>query len=118
MSIQNGKSSLQWGLKNAIYMALQATLNAGDEVLILDPFWPSYHPLVTLAGGIPKPVLMSKKGGQFRIEAENILNSLSPRSKMLILNTPQNPTGRVFTRGEMRNGLRSFKGKGSNSAFR
>jgi len=88
------------GAKNAIFMAIQAAVKAGEEVLILDPFWPSYKPLVSLAGAVPKLISM-EKGGNFGVDANKILRGIGPKSRMLILNTPHNPTGRVFTKREI-----------------
>lgn len=88
------------GAKNAILQALQATLELGEEVLILDPSWPSYEPLVRLAGGIPKFVPM-RKARYFEVDANNILREINSKSRMIILNTPHNPTGRVFSKREI-----------------
>lgn len=88
------------GAKNAILEAIQATIKPGEEVLILDPFWPSYKPLVTLAGAVPKIVPL-RKGRNFELDGDNILRGISSKSKMIILNTPHNPTGRVFTKVEI-----------------
>jgi len=88
------------GAKNAILVAIQATVKRGEEVLIIDPFWPSYKPLVSLAGGMPKLVPM-RKGKGFEVEPKHILRAITPKTKMILLNTPHNPTGRVFTKGEI-----------------
>jgi len=89
------------GAKNAILMAMQVVLNPGDEVIILDPYWTSYKPLVELAGGEPKIVPMRKQGGKFVLDSDLIRNALSARTRMIILNSPSNPTGRVFSRDEI-----------------
>jgi aspartate/methionine/tyrosine aminotransferase len=88
------------GAKNAILEALQATVEPGEEVLIIEPFWPSYKSLVNLAGGIPKLVPM-RKDRYFELDKNNIRREIGPKSKMIILNTPHNPTGRVFTKNEI-----------------
>lgn len=88
------------GAKGAILEAFQAALKPGDEVLVLDPFWTSYKPLVILSGAVPKLVPM-RKDKYFKVDANNIRREITPRSKMLILNTPHNPTGRVFTKSEI-----------------
>jgi len=89
------------GAKNAILEAIQATIEPGEEVLILDPFWPSYKPLASLAGGVPKLVPLRQKDGHFEIDRNNIRREVGPKSKMIIFNTPHNPTGRVFTKREI-----------------
>jgi aspartate/methionine/tyrosine aminotransferase len=88
------------GAKGAILEAFQAVLKPGDEVLVPDPYWTSYKPLVILSGAVPKMVPLRKEE-HFRLDANNIRREITPRSKMLILNTPHNPTGRVFTKSEI-----------------
>jgi aspartate/methionine/tyrosine aminotransferase len=88
------------GAKSAILEAFQAILKPGEEVLILDPFWTSYKPLVVLSGAIPKLVPM-RKDKYFKVDANNIRREITSKSKIIILNTPHNPTGRVFTKSEI-----------------
>ncbi len=85
----------KWGL----YLALTAVLNPGDEVLILEPNWVSYKPMVTLAGGVPVPVSLPSDDN-FRITAVQLREKITPRTKALMVNTPCNPTGRVLTQAE------------------
>jgi len=85
----------KWGL----YLALTAVLNPGDEVLILEPNWVSYPPMVLLAGGVPVPVSLPSTDN-FRITAAQLRAKLTPRTKALMVNTPCNPTGRVLTQAE------------------
>lgn len=87
------------GGKWALYLALTAVLNPGDEVLILEPNWVSYKPMVTLAGGVPVPVSLSSDDN-FRITAALLRKKITPRTKVLMVNTPCNPTGRVLTQAE------------------
>jgi aspartate/methionine/tyrosine aminotransferase len=88
------------GAKQAILPTLIAVLEGGDEVLLLDPCWVSYEPAVRLAGGIPKPVSM-RQGDEFRLDASLIEQQLTDRSRAIIVNSPHNPTGRVFTHDEL-----------------
>jgi len=88
------------GAKNAILQTLQATLEPQDEVLILDPYWPSYKPLVLLAGAVPRFVPMGYKK-RFEVDVDNIASRITAKSRMIIINTPHNPTGRVFTKKEL-----------------
>ena len=83
-----------------LYAAVMATVNEGDEVLILDPFWVSYEPCVQLAGGVPVHIPLSKDDG-FRLTADRLRWNLTPRTKLLIVNSPNNPTGRVLNRDEL-----------------
>ena len=88
------------GGKWAIYLALAAILNPGDEVLYLEPVWVSYPPMITLAGGTPVPVSLDSSDN-FRITAAALRAKMTPRTKALMVNTPCNPTGRVLTQAEL-----------------
>lgn len=87
--------------KFAIYLALTSFLNDGDEVMVLDPSWVSYKALVQLAGATPISVPLDYDSNY--TVTEDILNRhVTARTRMIILNTPNNPTGRVFTDAENR----------------
>lgn len=88
------------GGKWALYLALASILNPGDEVLILEPYWVSYPPLVTLAGGVPVLVGLDSEAN-FEITAVSIRKHLTPKTKAIMLNSPNNPTGRVATAEEI-----------------
>jgi len=83
------------GAKDAIYDAMEAVLNPGDEVIILDPAWVSYEPCVMIAGG--KPVHHPLNTGTFQID-DSILERVTPRTRMIVVNTPSNPSGAVLDR--------------------
>lgn len=88
------------GGKWAIYLGLAAILNPGDEVLYLEPAWVSYGPMITIAGGTPVPVSLSSEDN-FRLTAEQLREKITPNTKALMLNSPNNPTGRVLTQDEL-----------------
>lgn len=88
------------GGKQAIFCAVVATVEQGDEVLVLDPAWVSYDPMVRLAGGIPVHVPLSPEDN-FRITEAQLSAHLTNRTRMVILNSPNNPTGRVATSAEL-----------------
>ena len=88
------------GAKNAILFSIMATTKPGDEVIILSPFWPSFKPLTSIAGAVPKIVDM-RKTDTFEIDESNLRKVITPRSKMIILNNPNNPTGKVFGTEEL-----------------
>lgn len=90
--------SVGTGGKQVLFNALMATLDPGDEVVILAPYWVSYPDMVRLAGG--QPVIVPPTPG-FRPDIDAIARALSPRSKWLILNTPSNPTGVVWSRADL-----------------
>jgi aspartate aminotransferase len=83
------------GGKQALYLACQALLDRGDEVVIPSPYWPTFGEAVRLAGARPILVPSQEKDG-FRVTARMISKATSPRTKAVILNTPNNPTGAVI----------------------
>ncbi|MCA9969731.1 MAG: pyridoxal phosphate-dependent aminotransferase [Anaerolineales bacterium] len=88
------------GAKWALYLALAAVLNPGDEVIILEPVWVSYPPMVTLAGGTPVAVSLPADDN-FCVTADAIREKVTPRTKAIMVNSPCNPSGRVLTPGEL-----------------
>ncbi|MFE8598248.1 pyridoxal phosphate-dependent aminotransferase [Archangium violaceum] len=88
------------GAKQAIYNAFQALLNEGDEVIILAPYWVSYPEMVQLAGGKPVFVQTREEDG-FAPDPDAIRRALSPRTKAIVLNSPSNPSGAVFSRAAL-----------------
>lgn len=88
------------GGKQIIYNALAATLNDGDEVIIPAPYWVSYPEMVQLCGGIP--VMLTCDGGSgFKLTPELLDAAVTPRTRWLILNSPSNPTGAVYSGQEL-----------------
>ena len=88
------------GAKWAIYLALAAITNPGDEIMYLEPVWVSYPPMITLAGGTPVPVSL-KSSDNFAITLDQLREKLTPQTKAIMVNTPCNPTGRVLTANEI-----------------
>jgi len=88
------------GAKQAILPVLLAILEPGDEVLVLDPCWVSYAPTIRIAGGVPIPVSL-RDGDSFRLDASALAAGVTKRTRAMIVNSPHNPTGRVFTREEL-----------------
>ncbi len=89
------------GAKPAVYAALRATIGEGDEVIIPSPYWVSYPSMVQLCGGTPVFVETKAENG-WKITAEEFEAAMTPRTKMIILTTPHNPTGAVYTEEELR----------------
>jgi len=83
------------GGSEAIDIALRAMLDPGDEVLIPQPSYVSYPPCTILAGGVPVPILLEEKD-QFRLTKEKLLAAITPKTKILILPFPNNPTGSIM----------------------
>lgn len=88
------------GAKQLLYNALQATINPGDEVVIPTPAWVSYPEMVLLAGGRPVIVRCGAASG-FKITPEQLQEAITPRTKWLMLNSPSNPSGAVYSHQEL-----------------
>jgi aspartate aminotransferase len=88
------------GAKWALFVALAALVNPGDEVIILDPAWVSYAPMVGLNDAVPVAVALPSADNYWITEAR-LRSALSERSKVLLVNSPNNPTGRVLNRAEI-----------------
>ncbi len=88
------------GVSEAIDLALRAVVSAGDEVLIPDPSYVSYVPSVILAGGNPIPLRTYAKDN-FKLTAAELKNKITPKSKVLILTFPNNPTGAIMTKEDL-----------------
>lgn len=89
------------GAKEALYNAFQALLAPGDEVLVPSPYWVSYEAQILLAGGTPV-IIQTREGEGFKLQAESLRRALTPRTRLLVLNTPSNPTGAVYRAEELR----------------
>lgn len=89
------------GAKHSVFNACYALLNEGDEVIIPAPYWLTYPEVVKVCGGVPVIVEASKKNG-FKITPEQLKKAITPRTKMLIFNSPSNPTGAVYSEEEVR----------------
>jgi aspartate aminotransferase len=89
------------GAKQIIYEALSASLNAGDEVIVPAPYWVSYPDMVTIHGGVPVIVPAGPSDG-FKLTPHALEAAITPRTRWLILNSPNNPTGAVYSAQELR----------------
>ena len=88
------------GAKQSIYNALMVLLDPGDEVVIPTPAWVSYPEMVRLAGGVP--VMVDTEPNQYRLDAKVLAAAITPRTKVILLNNPSNPTGVVYSDAELR----------------
>ena len=88
------------GGSEGIDLALRALLNPGDEVIIPEPSYVSYVPCVSLAGGIPVTIDL-KNENEFKLTEDELLEHISPKTKVLILSYPNNPTGAIMTREDL-----------------
>ena len=89
------------GAKHSLVNAFMAILNPGDEVIIPAPFWVSYPEMVKIADGVPV-VIETKEADEFKFTAEEFERAITPKTRALVLNSPSNPTGMVYTEEELR----------------
>ncbi|MBQ3059142.1 MAG: pyridoxal phosphate-dependent aminotransferase [Desulfovibrio sp.] len=87
------------GGKHCLYNFIQATINPGDEVLVPAPYWLSYPDMVELAGGVPVPVFAGAELG-FKVTPDMLQARTTDKTRLLILNSPSNPSGAVYTEAE------------------
>ncbi|MBB5147652.1 MULTISPECIES: pyridoxal phosphate-dependent aminotransferase [Ureibacillus] len=88
------------GAKHVLYTLFQVILNEGDEVIIPIPYWVSYPEQVKLAGGVPVYIEATSEQN-YKITAEQLKNAITDKTKAVIINSPSNPTGMVYTREEL-----------------
>src|ERR1700757_4196183 len=100
LNYRAGQIVVSNGAKHACYNAILATCQPGDEVLIPAPYWVSYPDMVRLAGADPV-IVPTMERNNWKMTAEDFENAMTPRTKMLIINSPGNPTGAVYTREEL-----------------
>lgn len=86
------------GATEAIFAAIASTVSAGDEVMVFEPAYDSYLPAIELCGGIP--VYITLHYPHFEIDWDLVRSKISPKTKMIIVNTPHNPTGSVFSEND------------------
>jgi N-succinyldiaminopimelate aminotransferase len=90
------------GATEALYAALQALVDPGDEVVVVEPCYDAYPAMVRLAGGVPVAVPMELAGdGRWRLDPERLVRALGPRTRVVLLNDPHNPTGAVLDADEV-----------------
>jgi methionine aminotransferase len=87
------------GGTEALAVAIQAVVHPGDEVIVLDPCYDSYEPIVTLCGGITRHVPLTRP--DFGIDFERLAAALSPRTRLVIVNSPHNPSGACLSRADL-----------------
>lgn len=100
LNYRAGQIVVSNGAKHACYNAILATCQPGDEVIIPAPYWVSYPDMVRLVGAEPVIVPTSERNA-WKMRPEDFENAMTPRTKMLIMNSPSNPTGSVYTREEL-----------------
>jgi aspartate aminotransferase len=89
------------GGKHVIFNAMMATLNPGDEVICISPYWVSYPEMVALCGGTAV-IARTSMENDFKLQPEDFEKTITPRTKWVILNSPSNPSGAAYSRAEMK----------------
>src|SRR5438045_2152929 len=89
------------GGKHCLYMAFMAVINPGDEVLIPAPYWVSYPEQAKLAGGVPR-FIRSEESNSFKITPQQLHRAITPKTKVLIINSPSNPGGHAYEPDELK----------------
>lgn len=100
LATQEGQVVVSNGAKHSIHNALMAVCGPGDEVIIPAPYWVSYSDLVKLTGATPVVISTAEANG-FKLSPEQFLQAVTPRTKLLMINSPSNPTGVVYERREL-----------------
>jgi aspartate aminotransferase len=89
------------GAKPIMFYAIMASVDPGDEVIYPNPGFPIYESCIELAGGIPIPLVLKEEKG-FRFDIEDLKKLVSPKTRMIIINSPQNPTGGILTMDDLK----------------
>src|SRR4030081_1595127 len=99
--VDPGEVVLVPGSKNVLLLTLLACIEPGDEVILPDPGYPAYASQVNFIGAMPKTVTLREESG-FRMDLDELASLVTPKTRMLIVNTPQNPTGGVLTEEDVK----------------
>ena len=100
LTFKRSEILISCGGKHAIYNLAQALFDQGDEVIIPAPYWVSYPTIVELANAIPV-VIETEEKNDFKIKPEDLVRAITPKTKALVLNSPSNPTGSAYTKGDL-----------------
>ena len=96
-----GQIVVSTGAKQSIANVIEAMINPGDEVILLAPFWVSYSAMIEICGGIPV-IIKSDITSNFKVTASKIKDNITSKTKMIIVNSPNNPSGSVYNENELR----------------
>jgi len=100
LKVSPGQVVVSPGGKFSCYLAVLATCSPGDEAIVAAPYWVSYPEMVKLAGAVPKAVLADDATG-FKLTPDQLEAAITPRTRLVILNSPSNPTGAVYSGAEL-----------------
>ena len=97
------------GAKHSLFNLFQSTIEDGDEVIILAPFWVTYPELIKYSGGVPV-VIETKEENSFKVTSDELKSAITSKTKMIVLTTPSNPTGSVYSKEELEGIAEVLKG--------
>jgi N-succinyldiaminopimelate aminotransferase len=97
----DGEVLVTVGATEGIAAAILALAGPGDEVVVFEPYYDSYAAMIALAGAVRRPVTLRPDGGRFTFDPDELRAAVTPRTRLILVNTPHNPTGTVFTRAEL-----------------
>ena len=100
LEYKNNQILASCGAKHSLYNLFQATLNPGDEIILTAPYWASYPDMAILAGAEPV-IIRTTIAENFKINAKNLSQAISKKTRMLVLNSPSNPSGANYSRDEL-----------------
>src|SRR5919202_2012266 len=89
------------GATEAVAATILALCERGDEVVCFEPYYDSYAASIALAGAVRRPVTLRPSGGGYGFDPDELRAAFGPRTRLVLLNSPHNPTGKVFTRPEL-----------------
>lgn len=96
---ENREVTVTSGCAEAIFDVIQSLVNPGDEVIVFEPFYDTYVPAIEIAGG--KPVFITLQAPDWHFDRAELLEAANSKTRAIVINTPHNPTGKVFTREEL-----------------
>jgi N-succinyldiaminopimelate aminotransferase len=97
----SGEVLVTVGATEAIAATLLALVETGEEVVVFEPYYDSYAAIIALSGAVRRPVTLRPEGGRFTFDPAELRAAVTPRTRVILLNTPHNPTRTVFSRGEL-----------------
>jgi N-succinyldiaminopimelate aminotransferase len=89
------------GATEGVAATLLALVETGEEVLVFEPYYDSYAAIIALSGGVRRPVTLRPDGGRFTFDPDELRAAVTPRTRAILINSPHNPTGTVFSRAEL-----------------
>ena len=100
LEYKNSQIITNVGAKHSLFNLFQAVIDEGDEVIIPAPYWVTYPEIVTYCGGI-NVIINAKEENNFKITPDELKDAITPKTKILVLNTPSNPTGAIYSKEEL-----------------